>query len=225
MTIDRFANPALLIVDMQNDFVRVGAPLEVPDSRATIPVHQALLNICRELDIPVIYTKFIAGPKWTLVWEWSPMHAPPVCCCWKGHLRHYDDVNETLDCSDIIAELYPAPGDPIVEKFGYGAFHNTNLDAVLKAHHVESVLVTGTVTQICVEETARESFHHGYRTTIVSDAVSSYMPDLHAATLKNFALKFGWVSPAEDVIAALRHQHEARRSRRTNQRVRCETDP
>jgi nicotinamidase-related amidase len=112
-----------------------------------------------------------------------------------------------LDCSDIIAELYPKPGEPIVEKFGYGAFHDTNLDDLLKEREVESVLVTGTVTQICVEETARESSKRGYRTTIISDAVSSYMPDLHAAVLKNFALKFGWVSPAAAVIDELRQRH------------------
>src|SRR6266850_1651340 len=156
MTIDRFAGLALVIVDMQNDFVRVGAPLEVPESRSTIPVHQRLLAACRERGI-----------------------------------------------SDIIDEIYPEPGDPIVDKFGYGAFHNTNLDDLLKARHVESVLVTGTVTQICVEETARESFKRGYRTTVVSDAVSTYAPDLQAAVLKNFAHKFGWVSTAKDVIAEL----------------------
>ena len=204
MTLDRFAHPALVIVDMQNDFVRVGAPLEVPESRATIPAHQALLAACRERKIPVIYTKFLAGPEWTLVWEWSPVVAPPVCCCWKGFVRHYDDVGKELDCSDIVDELYPEPGDPIVDKFGYGAFHNTNLDDLLKARHVEAVLVTGTVTQICVEETARESFKRGYRTTVISDAVSSYMPDLHAAVLKNFALKFGWVSTSAEAIAALK---------------------
>jgi nicotinamidase-related amidase len=211
MTLDRFANPALVVVDMQNDFVRVGAPLEVPDARATIPVHQELIAACRELDVPVIFTKFVAGPKWTLVWEWSPMHAPPLCCCWKGFPRFYSDVAKELDCSDIIDELYPEPGDPIVEKFGYGSFHNTNLDDLLKARHVESVFVTGTVTQICVEETARESFKRGYRTTLIADAVSSYLPDLHAAVLKNIALKFGWVSPAAEVIAALRQRHDVGR--------------
>jgi nicotinamidase-related amidase len=203
MTIDRLAYPALVIVDMQNDFVRLGAPLEVPEARATIATHQTLLAACRGRRIPVIYTKFVAGPERTLVWEWSPVLAPPVCCCWKGFLRRYEDVGKELDCSDIIDELYPEPGDPIVDKFGYGAFHNTNLDDLLKARHVDSVLVTGTVTQICVEETARESFKRGYRTTIVSDAVSSYMPDLHAAVLKNFALKFGWVATAAEVIGAL----------------------
>jgi nicotinamidase-related amidase len=64
-------------------------------------------------------------------------------------------------------------------------------------------VVTRAVTQICVEETPREPFHHGYATTIVEDAVSSFAPDLHAATLRNFAMKFGWVSGADEVVAAL----------------------
>jgi nicotinamidase-related amidase len=97
---------------------------------------------------------------------------PPRCrCCWKGFRRCYKDVDKELDCADIIDEIYPEPSDPIVDKFGYGAFHNTNLDDLLKVRHVESVLITGTVTQICVEETARESFKRGYRTTLISDAV------------------------------------------------------
>ena len=68
---------------------------------------------------------------------------------------------------------------------------------------MRSLVITGTVTQICVEETAREAFHHGYMTTIVADAVSSFAPDLHAATLRNFAMKFGWAAAAADVIAEL----------------------
>src|SRR5262249_492584 len=72
MAIDRFSRPALIIVDMQNDFVRVGAPLEVPEARPTIAVHQTLLATCRARSIPVIYTKFLAGPEWTPIWEWSP---------------------------------------------------------------------------------------------------------------------------------------------------------
>jgi len=203
MALDRLASPALLIVDMQNDFVRVGAPLEVPQARDTIPVHRRLIQFCRERGVPVVYTKFVAGPLRTLMWEWSAALAPPVCCCWKGHRRYYADVSQALDCSDIIDEIYPAPDDPVIEKFGYGAFHNTNLDDVLKARHVESVLVTGTVTQICVEETGREAFKYGYRTTIVADAVSSYVPDLHEATLKNFRLKFGWVSTTQELINAM----------------------
>ncbi|MFQ5915746.1 MAG: cysteine hydrolase family protein [Nitrospinota bacterium] len=201
--VDRLAGPALVVVDMQNDFVRVGAPLEVPQARETIPVHRELIGFCREKGIPILYTKFLAGPEPTLIWEWSPVLAPPVCCCWKGHRRYYEDVKKELDGSDIIEEIYPESGDPAVEKFGYGAFHNTTLEDLLKARHVESVFVTGTVTQICVEETAREAFHRGFKTTLVSDAVSSYMEDLHLATIKNFALKFGWVSTAQELMDAL----------------------
>ena len=208
MPIDRFARPALIVVDMQNDFVRVGAPLEVPDARATIPVQQSLIAAGRAASAPIIYTRFIAGPQRTLVWEWSPQHAPPVCCCWPGFPRFYPDVGRELDCAAVVDELAPEPGDPVVDKYGYGAFHRTNLADVRRAHHVQSLLITGTVTQICVEETARGGFDHGYPTTIVSDAVSSYIPVLHTATLDSFARKFGWVSPAADVIAALRsHRH------------------
>ena len=203
MTVDRFAHPALVVVDMQNDFLRVGAPLEVPEARATIPVHQSLLGACREMGIPVIYTKFVAGPEPILLWEWSPV-SPHRCAAAGRALSASTGTSlKALDCSDIIEELYPESGEPIVEKFGYGAFHDTNLDDLLKEREVKSVLVTGTVSQICVEETARESSKRGYRTTIISDAVSSYMPDLHAAVLKNFALKFGWVSPAAEVIGEL----------------------
>ncbi len=200
---DRFSNPALLIVDMQNDFVRQGAPLEVPQARDSLPLHRRLIEACRANEVPIVYTKFLAGPTRTLIWEWSPVLAPPVCCCWKGHRRRYEDAAEELDGSDIVSEIYPQPGDIIIEKYGYGAFHDTNLHSLLQAHHIESLFVTGTVTQICVEETAREAFHHGYRTTVVADGVSSFAPDLHDATLKNFKMKFGWVSSGRELLTYL----------------------
>ena len=203
MPVDRWANPALLIVDMQNDFVRKGAPMEVPDARVTIPQHQELLAFCRESGIPIIYTKFVAGPKRTLMWEWSPQLEPPIWACQRAYRRLYHDVGKELDCADIIDEIYPAPNDYLVEKYGYGAFSNTNLEDILRSLHVESLVVTGTVTQICVEETARESFKRGYATTLIADAVSTYAPDQQAAVLKNFAHKFGWVSTAKEVITAL----------------------
>jgi nicotinamidase-related amidase len=200
---DRVSHPALVIVDMQNDFVRQGAALEVPDARATLDAHHRLLTAFRTRALPVLYTKFITFPAPVLLWEWSPQALPPTKCCWKGHKRFYPDVGRELECTDVIDELTPRPGDPVIEKYGYGAFHDTALAHTLRALKVESVVITGTVTQICVEETARESFHHGFRTTLVSDAVSSFAPDLHAATLKNFASKFGWVETADRVIEQL----------------------
>jgi nicotinamidase-related amidase len=200
---ERLSRPALVVVDMQNDFVRVGAPLEVPDARATIPAHRALLDAFRRRGFPVVYTKFITWPAYTLLWEWSPQCRPPTRCCWKGHRRFYPDVGEELDCTDIIREIYPEPDDVMIEKLGYGAFHGTPLPDLLRGQGVESLLIMGTVTQICVEETAREAFHHNFKTTLVSDAVSSSVPDLHAATLKNFAMKFGWVESSEHLLKLL----------------------
>jgi nicotinamidase-related amidase len=200
---DRLRNAALIIVDMQNDFVREGAPLEVPDARRTIEPHRALIAAFRKMRRPVLYTKFITFPREALLWEWSPQCRPPTKCCWKDHKRFYPDVGRELDCTEIVDELAPEPADFIVEKFGYGAFHGTALAGTLHNLGIESLAITGTVTQICVEETARQAFHHGFRTTLVEDAVSSFAPDLHAAALKNFAMKFGWVDSSAAVVGAL----------------------
>ena len=200
---DRYRNPALVVVDMQNDFVRVGAALEVPDARETIQANRALIDFFRGRKLPVVFTRFIMFPSEVLLWEWSPQARPPVKCCWKGHKRHYQDTDGERECTDVIDELAPLVGEHQVEKFNYGAFHATTLEPILRALGVESCVVTGTVTQICVEETARQAFHHGFRTTIVRDAVSSFAPDLHAATLKNFAGKFGWVEDSADVMRVI----------------------
>jgi nicotinamidase-related amidase len=200
---DRYRKPALLVVDMQNDFVRVGAALEVADARATIPANRALIDFFRARQLPVIFTRFLAFPSEVLLWEWTPQARPPTKCCWKGHKRYYRDVDQEQECTEVIDELAPLPGEHQVEKFNYGAFHATSLEPILRSLRVESCVVTGTVTQICVEETARQAFHHGFRTTLVRDAVSSFAPDLHAATLKNFAGKFGWVEDSVDVMRVI----------------------
>ena len=191
---------ALIIVDMQNDFVRAGAPLEVPDAINTVAAQKSLIANFRKHKLPIIFTKFISHPHYYLLWEWSPQCKPPTKCCWKDHQRHYKDIAATRECTEIIDELSPTSNDIIIEKFGYGAFHETTLHKTLQQLGVTSLVITGTVTQICVEETAREAFHYGYRTTIAEDGVSSFASDLHASTLKNFAMKFGWVAKSDGIM-------------------------
>lgn len=200
---ERVADPALLVIDMQNDFVRVDAPLEVPDARATIPAQRRLRETFRARGLPVVYTRFLSRETDNLLWLWSPQCQPGDRACWPGRLRRYGDSEAALDCAEVVDELAPGPGELVIDKHGYGSFHGTELDARLRELGVRSLVVTGTVTQICVEETAREAFHHGYRTTVVSDAVSSFAPDLHDATLKNFAMKFGWVADTDTVVSWL----------------------
>ena len=196
-------NSALIVVDMQNDFVRAGAPLEVASARDTIVAHKALINAFRKRSLPVVFTKFISFPHYYILWDWSPQCKPPTRCCWKGHERMYNDIAERRECTEIIDELKPEPGDIIIEKHGYGAFHDTQLASIIRSFGLNSVVITGTVTQICVEETAREAFHHGFRATVVEDAVSSFANDLHQATLKNFAMKFGWVAKTEAIVSSI----------------------
>jgi len=199
----RQSSTALVAVDMQNDFVRVGAPLEVPDARETIEVHQELLGWFRERGRPVVFTRFVAGPKPTLMWRWSPEIAPPVRCCWPGVMRTYGDVEGERECIAVVDELAPLPDEPQMDKYGYNAFHRTRLTDLLRAHGVDTVLITGTVTQICVEDTARGAFHEGFQAVVVADAVSSYAPDLHQASLRTLAMKYGRVMPSEQVLTEL----------------------
>ena len=197
------ASTALVVVDMQNDFVRVGAPLEVPDARATIPVQRRLVDVFRAADRPVVFTRFLAGPERTLMWNWSPVIAPPTCCCWPGFRRTYGDVEGELECTRVVDELTPLPGEPQVEKYGYNGFHRTNLTDILRARGVDTVVITGTVTQICVEDTARGAFHEGFQAIVVADAVSSFDPELHRNTFRNIELKYGRVMKSDDVLSAL----------------------
>ncbi len=189
----RLDGAAFLIVDMQNDFVRVGAPLEVADARATIAPIGKVLQRFRAARRPVVFTRFVATPQETLLWKWSPQIYPPVNCCHRGFRRAYSDIRSERECIAVIDELAPRPEEHVVDKFGYGAFFHTNLEDILRAERVDTVVVAGTVTQICVEETARESFHHGFKTIVLSDGVSSFDPELQRAMLKNFAMKFGIV--------------------------------
>jgi nicotinamidase-related amidase len=196
----RAETSALVVVDMQNDFVRVGAPLEVPDARETIDVHVELLDWFRKRHRPVVFTRFIAGPAPTLMWKWSPVIAPPICCCWPGFMRSYGDVEGERDCVAVIDELAPRPEEAQVDKYGYNAFHRTRLTDLMQANGVDTVLITGTVAQICVDDTARGAFHEGFQAAVLSDAVSSYAPELQRASLQTLAMKYCRVMTADEAM-------------------------
>jgi len=203
------SSAALLVVDLQNDFVREGAPQEVPDARATLPAVAALLDACRGAGMPVVFTRYTAGPGTTHLAWFSPECRPPARSCWPGITRLYHDRPDQLEGHQIVDEVAPRPGDVIVDKYGYGSFHNTVLEDVLRAVGVSQVWVVGTVTQICVEETVREGFRRGFEMIVAADGVSSFDDELHRATLRNLAHKFALVSDTveltEVAVDASRH--------------------
>jgi nicotinamidase-related amidase len=192
---------AFVVVDLQNDFVREGAPLEVPDARRTLRPVNEVAALFRRHRRPVIFTRFVAGPEPSLLWTYSPQLREPINCCRIGHRRRYKDIGAERECIAVVDELEPQPGDITVDKYWYGAFFRTSLEDVLRSFKVESVVIAGTVTQICVEETAREGFHHGFNTIVLRDCVSSFDPQLHEATLKNLHMKFGVVMSSAELTA------------------------
>ena len=192
---------ALLIVDMQNDFVRVGAPQEVPTAREIVPSVAGLAEAFRRRRRPVIYTRFLAGPAATLITLWSPECGADQRSCWLGHQRSYSDVVGPREGPGVIDELAPRRGELVIDKYGYGAFHNTMLGDVLRALSVSQVVVTGVVTQICVEDTVRQGMQLGLEMVLVRDGVASFDADLHNATLRNVEMKFGVVTDSGEVLA------------------------
>ena len=194
---------ALLVVDLQNDFVRTGAPQEVPDARATLPAVVALVDACREAGVPVLFTRYTAGPGTTHHAWFSPECAPPTCSCWPGVARRYGDRPDVLEGHQIVDEVTPLPGEVVVDKYGYGSFHNTLLEDALRAARAAQVWVVGTVTQICVEETVREGFHRGFEMVVAADGVSSFDDELHQATLRNLGQKFALLSDTVSLMKTL----------------------
>src|SRR5690606_35877969 len=137
---------------------RPGAPLEVPEARDTIAVNRTLIDFFRANNWPAVFTRFISRPTDAQFWRWSPECDPPDKCCSAGHRRRYLDSPLAKDCIAVIDELTPETADIIIDKNSYGAFHETELLEILRGLGVKSVVVTGTVTQICVDQTAREAF-------------------------------------------------------------------
>lgn len=108
---------------------------------------------------------------------------------------------------DIIPELYPLPTEPIVDKPGKGAFYSTDLAVILQAaRSIQTLIVMGVTTEVCVHTTIREANDRGYHCIAVSDACASYFDDFHDTALRMIAAQggiFGSVADSTNVVAAL----------------------
>lgn len=108
---------------------------------------------------------------------------------------------------DIIEELAPRPGEPVIDKPGKGAFYATDLSAVLGNRQIDTLLVCGVTTEVCVHTTVREANDRGFRCIVLSDCCASYFPEFHEVALRMVAAQggiFGWVSDSSRVLDALR---------------------
>jgi nicotinamidase-related amidase len=107
---------------------------------------------------------------------------------------------------EIIPALAPLPSEPVIDKPGKGAFYQTDLELILRNHGIETLLVSGVTTEVCVHTTVREANDRGYRCIVLGDACSSYFQEFHDVGLAMIAAQgaiFGWVSTTDAVLAAL----------------------
>jgi nicotinamidase-related amidase len=194
---------ALVVVDMQNDFVRRGAPFYLKGCNEVIPKVQQVLQASRGVRIPVIFLKFTAGPKETLIWTWSkPIHAEEKAC-WKNCSRYYEDIRKEAEGHDIIEELCPLGGEATVEKYSYGGFYETNLHTLLQARHVQQLIIVGCAAPFCIDDTVTGAFDRQYQNFVVSDAIGYFDKEFLANTLRRIAMKYGRVLTTKELLAEI----------------------
>ena len=194
----------LLVVDMQRGFVEPGQAMEVPPARETVPAIRGLLETFRAARLPVVFTAFVYSPSVPLlVGELHPEHKPAAPGAPRGFGRPSSCCLEGDPSAHVIEGLAPREGEPVVRKRWYDAFAGSELDGVLRARHVTSLVVVGTMTDICVLATVVGAFNREYRITVVDDAVSTLRPDIQRATLDIIGRAFGRVVSSKTVIDTL----------------------
>ena len=182
---------ALLIVDMQNDFIHSkNSPVYVPPAKKIIPKIVKLLTVCRKKKIPVVYA--VTSHKRDRS-DWALLD--------KKHNRVY--CIENTPEAEIIPEINPQEKEYIVRKRRYSAFYKTGLERLLKRLRVKRLIVCGVTTSCCVSSTARDAYFRDYEVVVVSDAVSATHRDLLRAALKYFRENVGLVLKTSEVIRHL----------------------
>lgn len=173
---------ALIIVDMQNDFVKPGGALMVEAAAGTIPAIQRLLALARGRGMRVFFTQD------------THQEGDPEFPIWGRH------VLEGTWGWQIIEELAPRPGERVIQKLRYDGFFGTSLDHELRLARSEAVIVCGTVANICVLHTAGSAALRGYRVILPIDAISAITPfDLQAAIRQVSFLYRGVITTSEAI--------------------------
>jgi biuret amidohydrolase len=198
---------ALIIIDMQRDFLEAGGfgdalGNDVEQVRSIIPTVKTLLETFRKHHLPIFQT--VEG------------HQPDLSDCpasklkrGKGNLTIGDvgTMGRILilgeEGNHIIPELAPLPGEIVIPKPGKGAFYRTDFESHLQARGITHLIITGVTTEVCVQTTMREANDRGYECLLVEDATASYFPEFKQATLEMVRAQggiVGWTALAGKVI-------------------------
>jgi ureidoacrylate peracid hydrolase len=192
---------ALVVVDMQRGFLDPGEAMEVPPAREIVPVIQRLLDVFRAKRLPVVFTEFVYSQSVpVLVGSLHPEHRPAPPGAPRGFGRPSSSCLEGTASAETVPDLTPRPDEMVVRKRGYDAFSGTLLDGALRARNVTSLVVTGTMTDICVLATVTAALHRQFRVTLVEDGVATLWPEIQRAALDIIGRAYGRVVTAKEVI-------------------------
>ena len=206
------ARTVMIVVDMQNDFVAVGAPMETPAARAIVPRLVEALKICRDAGTRVIYTAHVHRRDGSDMGLFDDMH--PLVASRAALVDGTPGV-------DIYAELAPKEGEHVIKKHRYSAFFGTDLDIILREWNIDTVIISGTTTENCCLATARDAMFRNYRVVFLSDATATYdypdrgfgpMPnaEVHHATLVILAASTAHVMSVADLRTRLATDQSAK---------------
>jgi nicotinamidase-related amidase len=191
---------ALVVVDMQRGFLDPGEAMEVPPARETLATIQTLLALFRARRMPVVFTEFVYSENAPLlVGRLHPEHQPAKPGAPRGFGLPSSSCLEGTPSADTVPDLAPRPDELVVRKRGYDAFAGTPLDEALRARNVTSLVVAGTMTDICVLATVIGAFHREYRVTVVEDGVSTLWPEIQRATLDIIGRAYGRIATAKEI--------------------------
>jgi len=201
---------ALLIIDMQRDFLEPGGFGETLGNdvsllKAAVAPCRMALDAARAAGMLVIHTREGHRPDLS--------DAPPAKIERGSPSKRIGDPGPMGRIlirgepgHDIIDALYPVDGEPVIDKPGKGAFYQTDLQLVLQNNGIENLFVCGVTTEVCVNTTVREANDRGYRCVVLADCCASYFPEFHAMGLQMIKAQggiFGWVSDARAMVAAV----------------------
>ena len=201
------AHAALIVVDMQNDFCAAGGMMDLEGAdldavQAMAERLPAAIDAARSAGVLVVFIRNVYSTERNVylsdVWL-------------EQMLRRRGDSYTVRDVcgadswqGDFYGTIAPQPGEPIVTKHRYGAFHNTDLETILRVHGVRTVVLTGVATNACVETTAREAFVRDYYVVFTTDGTACYSDEAHEATLHTIDKYFGVLANLDDVVEVWR---------------------
>jgi ureidoacrylate peracid hydrolase len=195
-TIDA-ARTALVVVDMQNHFVAEGFPAEVPLSREIVPTINRLARAMRTVGGQVVWVQTTATGA---LQRWSNHHKFMLTP--ERVAKRLASLDEGAEGFKLFPGLEPLSSDLRVKKIKYSAFiaGSSDIDAQLKSRGIDTVLITGTATNVCCESSARDAMMLDYRVIMLSDANATWTDEEHASTLNSFLLFFGDVMTTDEAI-------------------------